>query len=159
MKKLMIILGGGGHTAQLLKLVNMLGNNYSYEYVVEQNDKLSPKKIKIRGKILRFKKTRNIKEFIGFSLAKQFVACVPAMRMMKKSEADTIITCGPNFSIPLIVSGKMCNKKIIFIETWSRIYRKSLSGRFAYKIADKFFVQWPEMKKLYPKAIYAGRFA
>lgn len=157
--KLMVILGGGGHTSQLLKLVDMLGKKHQYEYVVESSDELSTKKIKIPGNVLRFKKTRNIKEFIGLSVAKQFIACVPAIRLMKKSKADAIITCGPNFSIPLIMAGKLYKKKIIFIESWSRIYRKSLSGRFAYKFADLFFVQWPEMRKLYPRAIYAGRFA
>ena len=53
--------------------------------------------------------------------------------------------------------GKLLGKKIIFIESWSRIYKKSSSGKFAYLFANLFFVQWPEMKKQYPKAIYAGR--
>ena len=33
---------------------------------------------------------------------------------------------------------------------------KTLSGKMVYPIADLFIVQWEEMKKLYPKAVYGG---
>jgi len=46
---------------------------------------------------------------------------------------------------------------VIFIESWARVYSKSDSGKLVYPIADLFFVQWKEMEKVYPHAIYAGR--
>lgn len=157
--KIMIILGGGGHTAQLLKLIERFGNNYDYEYVIDEDDRISKNKISYPGTVFTAKKTRGIKEFILISIVRNLIAIIPALTLLKKSKSTTIISCGPNFAMPIILVGKILGKKIIFIESWSRIYKKSLSGRFAYFIADKFFVQWPEMKKLYPRAIYAGRFA
>lgn len=157
--KFLIILGSGGHTAQMLKLVDLLGNTHSYEYVIASSDKISSKKIKIRGPIFTFPKTRVYGESMLISIVKQIISLPRAIRLIRKVKSKNIVTCGPNFSIPIIIAGKLLGKKIIFIETWSRIYKKSLTGRFGYMIADLFFVQWPEMKKIYPKAIYAGRFA
>ncbi|MDP3029141.1 MAG: hypothetical protein Q8O04_06545 [Deltaproteobacteria bacterium] len=45
----------------------------------------------------------------------------------------------------------------IFIESWSRVTTKSTTGKICYYLSDLFFVQWPELIKRYPKAIYAGR--
>ncbi|MBS6681776.1 MAG: polysaccharide biosynthesis protein, partial [Roseburia sp.] len=33
---------------------------------------------------------------------------------------------------------------------------KNLTGNLLYRFADQFYVQWEEMLKLYPKAIYKG---
>ena len=33
---------------------------------------------------------------------------------------------------------------------------KTVAGKFIYPIADLFVVQWKEMLKLYPKAVYWG---
>jgi hypothetical protein len=47
-------------------------------------------------------------------------------------------------------------KKLIYIEVFDRIDKSTLTGRLVYPIADKFIVQWDEMKKVYPKAINLG---
>ena len=51
---------------------------------------------------------------------------------------------------------KLFRSKVIFIETFANRNTKTLSGRLVYPIADTFIVQWEEMLKLYPKAIYGG---
>ena len=47
-------------------------------------------------------------------------------------------------------------KKIIYIESFARVDNASLTGKLFYKIADVFIVQWEELLKIYPKAIYGG---
>ena len=157
MEKLVIVLGSGGHTAQMLKLANLLGKRYEYEYIIAKEDNLSEKKIKISGKIYKIHRTREIGENLFTSILKQIKGCFEAFPIIKKSKAKTIIACGPHIAMPICFVGKLLGKKIIFVESWSRVYSKSYSGRFIYLFANLFFVQWPEMKKLYPKAIYAGR--
>ncbi len=44
--------------------------------------------------------------------------------------------------------------KIVYVESFARVNRLSLSGRIAYLIADRFVVQWPQLKTRYPKADY-----
>ena len=46
------------------------------------------------------------------------------------------------------------NAKLIYIETFDRINKASLSGKLCYKISDLFIVQWEQMKEVFPKAVY-----
>ena len=51
--------------------------------------------------------------------------------------------------------GKIFGSKIIYIETFANRNKKTATGRLI-SIADLFIVQWKEMLKLYPKAVYGG---
>ncbi|WP_418822840.1 hypothetical protein [Phocaeicola plebeius] len=42
------------------------------------------------------------------------------------------------------------------MESFAKINDKSKTGELVYKFADKFYVQWPEMLEIYPKAEYHG---
>ena len=46
--------------------------------------------------------------------------------------------------------------KLIYIEVFDRIDMPTITGRLCYLVADKFIVQWDEMKKYYPKAVNIG---
>ena len=51
---------------------------------------------------------------------------------------------------------KLFGSKIIFIETFANKNSKTVTGKYVYKFADLFLVQWEEMLKLYPNAKYWG---
>ena len=79
-------------------------------------------------------------------------------RITKQHNIDYIITTGPGVGIVSALYFKTFKRKtVIHIETWSRFYSKSLTGRCMYYLADYFFVQNKELLNLYPKAIYKGR--
>jgi beta-1,4-N-acetylglucosaminyltransferase len=48
--------------------------------------------------------------------------------------------------------------KIIYVESFCRVKKLSLSGKLLYYIADKFIVQWPGLLVPYPRAEYLGAF-
>jgi UDP-N-acetylglucosamine:LPS N-acetylglucosamine transferase len=156
-KRFLVVLGSGGHTAQILKLLDLLGNRYEYEYVIRYDDQLSRKKIKIGGKVYRIHNPRSIKDNIFVIALKTIRNATESLIILLKSKSDLILSAGPGSAVPLCVLGKLLGKKVIFLESWSRVYNPSYSGRLVYPFSDLFFVQWPEIKKEYPKAIYAGR--
>ena len=41
-------------------------------------------------------------------------------------------------------------------EKYANRNRKTATGRLVYPIADLFIVQWEELLKIYPKAVYGG---
>lgn len=45
---------------------------------------------------------------------------------------------------------------IIFVESFCRVEKCSLTGKLLYYIVDKFIVQWPRLLKSYPRAEYLG---
>jgi len=67
-----------------------------------------------------------------------------------------VISTGADTAIPTCLIAKFFGKKIVFIESFCRIKKPSLSGKLMYGKADLFLVQWPENKKFFPKAEYEG---
>jgi UDP-N-acetylglucosamine:LPS N-acetylglucosamine transferase len=156
---LIVILGRGGHTEQMLHLVNSLGRKYNYEYIIGSGDKISEGRIRIPGKVLRIKNPREMEDknplVVFFKL---FKTTLDSLSVLFKSKSKFVITCGPGLGIPFSILAKLFfRKRIIFIESWSRVYSKSLAGKFIGPIASISFVQWPQQKNNYPNAVYAGR--
>lgn len=60
--------------------------------------------------------------------------------------------------IPLCLIAKLFGKKLIYIESFAKVSSPTETGRFLYKFADRFYVQWKPMLQFYPKAIYLGAF-
>ncbi|WP_034450584.1 PssD/Cps14F family polysaccharide biosynthesis glycosyltransferase [Butyrivibrio sp. AE2032] len=79
-----------------------------------------------------------------------------AIKILRKERPDLIISAGAAPAVPFFFVGKMLKSKLIFIETFDRINEASLTGKMCYKMADVFIVQWEDMKKIYPKAVYLG---
>ena len=80
-----------------------------------------------------------------------------ALKVLIKEKPDIIISSGAAVSIPFFFLGKILGKKLVYIEVFDRIDKPTVSGRFCYKFADKFIVQWDEQLDVYPKAINLGR--
>lgn len=80
-----------------------------------------------------------------------------AWKILRKERPDIIISSGAAISIPFFWLGKkFFHCKCVYIEVFDRIDKDTKSGRFCYKYADKFIVQWEEQLKVYPKAINLG---
>jgi UDP-N-acetylglucosamine:LPS N-acetylglucosamine transferase len=73
-----------------------------------------------------------------------------------KEKPDTIISTGALVTFPICLLGKLMRKRIIYIESFARVDTASLTGKLMYRIADLFIVQWEELLKIYPKAMYGG---
>ena len=81
---------------------------------------------------------------------------IRAIKILHKERPDLIITSGAAPAVPFFWIGKIMGAKTIYIEVFDRIDKPTLSGKLCYPVADKFFVEWEEMKKVYPKAINLG---
>lgn len=79
-----------------------------------------------------------------------------AWKIIKKEKPDLIISTGAAVAVPFFFIGKLFGAKCVYIEVFDRIDHSTMSGKMVYPIADKFIVQWEEMKKVYPKAVNLG---
>jgi UDP-N-acetylglucosamine:LPS N-acetylglucosamine transferase len=73
-----------------------------------------------------------------------------------KERPDVVITTGAGFAVPTCLYAHFFGKKMIYIESFARMKTLNKSGKFLYKYADLFIVQWEELLKYYPKAVYGG---
>jgi UDP-N-acetylglucosamine:LPS N-acetylglucosamine transferase len=69
---------------------------------------------------------------------------------------DVVITTGVLAMIPICLIAKLFGKKLIYIESFAKVNSANETGKLMYKFADQFYVQWPQMIEIYPKAIYLG---
>jgi len=155
--KLLVILGEGGHTTELLNLVDLLGDNYEYCYILAQEDNLSTNRLRRDGIIYKIPRPRGKDTKVLSAIFKSFLATVEAFKILRRVKPIAILSTGPAIAVPISIVGRLLGVKIIFVETGSRVEALSLTGRIMYRWANLFFVQWPQLAEKLPRAIYAGR--
>lgn len=89
-------------------------------------------------------------------LFKFFANTVRSASIFYKERPDVIVCTGVLSMVPMCVICKIFGKKLVYIESFAKVTSGTESGRFLYRIADQFYVQWESMLKVYPKAIYLG---
>lgn len=78
-----------------------------------------------------------------------------AWHTMRGIDPDVIVSTGAALAVPFFVVGRLKRTRLIYVESFTRVRRLSLSGRMVYPLADVFFVQWPRAHP--PRGIlYAG---
>jgi beta-1,4-N-acetylglucosaminyltransferase len=155
--KLLVVLGEGGHTTELLNLVDLLGDGYDYHYIVSKEDNLSANRIKHAGPIYSLSRPRGKSTGALSAIFRIILTGIQSVWVLLRVRPAAIVSTGPAIAVPVSILGKLLGARIIFVETGSRVKTLSLTGRIMYRWADLFFVQWPQLKESLPRAIYAGR--
>ena len=154
----MMVLGSGGHTAEVIELTRLMGSeDYRYIYLVSPDDLNSVSKIIHKGTIKKLQRPTKYGYGPIKTLLNTWKAFFQSKRLIKHTNFDAIIGTGPGICVfPMYFAHKK-GKKVIFVETVARVTTESRTGKRVHKWADQFFVQWPQLKKVYPKGVYAGR--
>lgn len=139
----------GGHYEQLLMLKPLMEK---YDSFVITEETLY--KAKINGEKMYYMKQVNRKE-------KMFILCmlvnvIRSLKIYLEEKPDVVICTGVLAMIPFCLISKLAGKKLIYIESFAKVTSATQTGKLLYKFADQFYVQWPQMLKIYPKAIYLG---
>jgi beta-1,4-N-acetylglucosaminyltransferase len=154
--KILVVLGDGGHSTEMLRLLKVLGPGYEYSYMMTRDDLISEGKIMWEGPVYRVPLPLG-KHSSGRNPIRVIRSVLKQLVVLLRARPRAILSTGANVAVPISVWGRMIGVKIIHIETGSRVYTMSSTGKLMYRIAHLFFVQWEPLQKDYPKAIYAGR--
>lgn len=148
-KKICFVASSGGHWEELLCLKEIADENETF-YVTENGGQSNDCKL---SDIYLFSQiNRKEKLFIIHFLW----VIVRAFFIILKENPDVVITTGALLSYPFCLIAKLFRKKVIYIESFARVYDASLTGKLVYPFADLFIVQWKTLLDCYPKAIYKG---
>jgi UDP-N-acetylglucosamine:LPS N-acetylglucosamine transferase len=155
--RILVVLGDGGHTTEMIQLLKLLGPNYEYRYMMATNDFISERRIPWRGPLYRV--LPPLGKYAHNRLRPQQVirSTFGQLMVLLKSRPRAILSTGASIAIPVSLLGRLAGLKVIHVETGSRVYSMSSTGKFMYRIANLFFVQWKPLQEKYPKSIYAGR--
>lgn len=173
--KLMIFLGSGGHTAEMMQMISKVDlNNFQIIWVLTQGDfgslekckdyEIKNKESSAKSQIFLVKKTRKVHEgFISsiWSALKSFLNISFCLLKMKEYPS-TLIMNGPGTSVPIGVIFfflrflGFCDTMIVYVESLARVSSLSTSGLILLPIVDRLIVQWESLSLKYNKAEYHG---
>ena len=152
-KKVLFISSTGGHLNELLQL-SPLFEKYD-SYIITEKDKANENLKNIYGEKLYFLPYGTRAKLFTY-IFKYLFLCFKTIYLYAKIRPKVIVTTGTHTAGPMCILGKICRSKVIYIETFANTNKKTATGRLIYPIADLFIVQWEEMLKIYPKAVYGG---
>ncbi|KAF4313697.1 Oligosaccharide biosynthesis protein [Botryosphaeria dothidea] len=178
--RLLVVLGSGGHTAEMLAMLRALApakfqRSWSRRtYVVSAGDALSAERaheyeesllastkaaadvVNVGSYDIRVvPRARRIHQSLlttPLSALKCLLACVSVLR--EPTPPDLILTNGPGTAVIVILTalllrfvdvgdGKGTSRiRTVYVESWARVRRLSLSGRLLLRVVDRFVVQW-----------------
>ncbi|KAI0093060.1 oligosaccharide biosynthesis protein Alg14-like protein [Irpex rosettiformis] len=179
--KLGMFLGSGGHTTEALTLLSSLDfARYSPRtYIVSCGDTLSAKK----AVALESLKASEILAYSVITIPRarrvhQSLLTTPLTSMQSLATCVYHITLSPlitgvHFADVLLLNGPgtcviVCiavyinrflglhSPKLVYVESFARVRRLSLSGKILRFFVDRFVVQWPELAAADSKAEYRG---
>ncbi len=144
-KKICLISSSGGHYEQL-KMLKPLADDNDVFWVTE--------KTKFKSEANYYLLQTGLKDKL-FPF-KMIINMFKSMLIWLKERPDVVITTGTMIVLPMCIFAKIFRKKIIYIETFARIYDGTKAGKLMYKYADLFIIQWESLKEVYPNAVYGG---
>ena len=79
-----------------------------------------------------------------------------AWSILRRERPNVILSTGAGPVVPFAVLGRLLGIKSIFVETFACVHAPSMSGQLMYRVANRFFYQWPDLKRFFPNGTYGG---
>lgn len=78
-----------------------------------------------------------------------------AVGIVRRLRPAVVMTTGAALSVPFAWAGRLFGARVVYIECSGRV-GISVTGRLIAPVADRLYVQWPEVVPQVSKARYAG---
>ena len=158
MREIAVVLGRGGHTAQTFALVDLLGPDFDYLYMVSMFDRLTPKKIRIPGRVVSVPAPRLLPQDSRIlSAARTLMTLIMSFIYFTIFRPRVVLSCGTGLTVPVFYAARFLRIKTVFIESLSRVHSLSITGRLLLGKTDLFLVQWERLSQRIPVATYGGQ--
>lgn len=174
-----IVLGSGGHTTEMLKLLSAtdLSKHDSLDFVVAETDPMSlqkvdqlaqslPSHLTNRIRVTKIKRSRHVGQSYLTSIFTTLMAILYSFPLLIKLKPNFLLVNGPGTCIPICFVAFLLSLfritpkcKIVFVESICRVKHLSLTGKLLYhfRVADVIFVQWKELNEVYKRTRYIGQ--
>jgi beta-1,4-N-acetylglucosaminyltransferase len=175
--RLLIVLGSGGHTAEMLTFLSAFHHPRlkSVAFFLAKTDNHSEKKA--RGWIasrncqdldVTFHKITRSREVGQSWCSTVFTTVLGVYETIARYytiRPDLVLCNGPGTCLPVVycgfvgkVLGLSSHTKLIFVESFARVKSLSLTGWLVYLFVDRFVVQWKELQDKWPRGTeYIGK--
>ncbi len=80
-----------------------------------------------------------------------------AWQILRLERPAAVVSTGSEIALPFFYLAPLLRIRTVFVESVCRVSTVSQTGRLVYPVASRFYVQWPELARVYGhKARYAG---
>lgn len=156
-----VILGSGGHTAEMLRMLGASGKGLTdYIYWISENDTLTLSKTDKKWERIIVPRPRKVGQS-ALSCVMNLPRCLfHIIIALIRNWPSRIICNGPGLCFIItavakflwfILIGSLPKVYVVYIETVARVYTLSLTGKLMRFVADRFIVQWPELLPRCPR--------
>jgi len=158
MSNVALVASPGGHLTQALAVAQALHDEHRFFVCVTGFEVVRDLQLPEAARVYRFPCWLNYSIPLGTTVS-VIGALFEFIRVFRREKPDCIVSTGAEIALPALLVNKLFFRKpSLFIESLSRVREPSLTGRLAARLADRVFVQWPEVAEHYKgKAEYHGR--
>jgi len=144
---LLLVCSSGGHLQQLLALRDAWG---AYPHVWVTFDKSDARSLLDGERVVyaHWPTNRSLRNLVR----NLFVA----RRTLRDVRPRVVLTTGAGVAVPFAWLARLRGTRVVYVESFTRIERPSLTCRLVAPVADRIYAQWPELVEAVPKARYAG---
>ncbi len=137
--KVLIVCSVGGHFTEVMQLAPVL-QGHQVSLVV--NDEVALPDFPFEAVYRICHAERDWRVAINF---------VEAARIMAFEKPDLILSTGAGPAVPFAVLARVTRQsRFLFVESASAVTHPTLTGRLVYLLADRFFYQWPQLRRHFP---------
>ncbi len=141
--KLLLVSSVGGHLTEIMYLSRLFAER---EVVLVVNEKVQlpdypfSRVYRIEHAERDWRQLRNFGE---------------ALAILDRERPDVILSAGASPAVIFAVAAKLVSTaRIVYLESAAAINAPTLTGKLMYPLADTFFIQWPALRKHFPRSIY-----
>ncbi|ALC48440.1 CG6308 [Drosophila busckii] len=166
-----VILGSGGHTAEMCKINRALMRQQSQQaqkyqpvrYIVANSDTTSQSILKAAlpdtssQDFINVPRSRSVGQSWLTSIFTTLWALLWSCWLVWRDKPKLVLCNGPGTCVPYCYAAYLwrllgrlpAHSKIVFVESYCRVETLSLSGRLLLPLADMFVVHWPQLAARY----------
>ena len=147
--EVLLVCTGGGHLLQLWSL-RAAWTGYSDAWVVASHEGSDV------ASLLEHERVYHAPPRASRSVKKLFLNLLFARRLLRVLRPRVILTTGAAVAVPFAWLGRLHGIRVVWVESLARAEKPSLSCRLVAPVADRVYVQWPELVGAIRNARYAG---
>nr|CAH0099192.1 unnamed protein product [Daphnia galeata] len=174
--KILIVMGSGGHTGEMLRLLYTLDfRHFSPRlYLVARTDDMSAQRVQQLEsshvstadsfQTVAISRSREVHQSWISTILSFVQSTLDSLRILLSYQPDLILCNGPGTCVPPCLVALLLRvlwikrSTIVFVESICRVNTLSLTGKLmVHLLADRSIVQWPELHAKYPQTVFLGR--
>lgn len=166
---LLILLGSGGHTGEMLRILSQWEHldNYDLHFVISSGDSMSLLKLKemnfLKYSVNIIHRARDVGHGKVSAFINTLISFKSCFGLIWTINPKVFLSNGPGSAIPLAYTmflmkflGVAKDNQIVYVESLARVEHLSLTGHLILPICTRILVQWPQLAKKYPRCEYKG---